>query len=93
MEDGYQWKFDDTIFDKLGFSHMTKNQAFELKCNLGIIYGTESNMMTDEILNFMRENVPEGTPMLAIEKAAHHVLLDQPFHLAKALNEFAKKWV
>ena len=68
MEDGYQWKFDDTIFDKLGFSHMTKNQAFELKCNLGIIYGTESNMMTDEILNFMRENVPKGTPMLAIER-------------------------
>ena len=93
VQDGYQWKFDDTIFDKLGFSHMTKNQAFDLKCNLGIIYGTESNMMTDEILNFMRENVPEDTPMLAIEKAAHHVLLGQPLDLATAIKDIAKKWI
>ena len=89
---GYQWKFDDTIFDKLGFSHMTKNQAFELECNLGIIYGTESNMMTEEILNFIKSNVPEGTPMIAIEKAAHHILLDQPLRLAGAIRGIAKDW-
>jgi pimeloyl-ACP methyl ester carboxylesterase len=89
---GYQWKFDDTIFDKLGFSHMTKNQAFELECNLGIIYGTESNMMTEEILNFIKSNVPEGTPMIAIEKAAHHILLDQPLRLARAIRGIAKDW-
>ena len=89
---GYQWKFDDTIFDKLGFSHMTKNQAFELECNLGIIYGTESNMMTEEILNFIKSNVPEGTPMIAIEKAAHHILLDQPLTLAEAIRGIAKDW-
>ena len=89
---GYQWKFDDTIFDKLGFSHMTKNQAFELECNLGVIYGTESNMMTEEILNFIKSNVPEGTPMIAIEKAAHHILLDQPLRLARAIRGIAKDW-
>ena len=26
---GFQWKFDDTIFDKLGFRHMQRNTAFE----------------------------------------------------------------
>ena len=90
---GYQWKFDDTIFDKLGFSHMTKNQAFELECNLGVIYGTESNMMTEEILSFIKSNVPEGTPMIAIEKAAHHILLDQPLRLADAIRGIAKDWI
>ena len=69
---------------------MTKNQAFELKCNLGIIYGTESNMMSEEILSFIRENVPEGTPMVPIEKAAHHVLLDQPLKLAEAKTRSGK---
>ena len=64
---GFQWKFDDTIFDKLGFSHMLRNIAFELECDLGIIYGTESNMMSDEILNFIAENVP--TPM-----PTHHTI-------------------
>ena len=90
---GFQWKFDDTIFDKLGFSHMLRNIAFELECDLGIIYGTESNMMSDEILNFIAENVPSGTPMIPIEKAAHHVLLDQPLELAKAIEEIAIKWI
>ena len=92
-DNGYQWKFDDTIFDKLGFSHMQKNQAFELECELGIIYGTESNMMTEEILGFIKDNVPDGTPMIAIEKAAHHILLDQPLELAAAIKDIAKKWV
>ena len=86
-------EFDDTIFDKLGVSHMGRNIAFDLKCNLGIIYGTESNMMSDEILNFIAENVPTGTPMIPIEKAAHHVLLDQPLELAKAIEEIAIKWI
>lgn len=90
---GYQWKFDDTIFDKLGFSHMLRNIAFELDCKLGVIYGTESNMMTDEILNFIKENVPSGTPMIPIKKAAHHVLLDQPLELAEAIKGVAKNWI
>ena len=72
---------------------MLRNIAFELECDLGIIYGTESNMMSDEILNFIAENVPEGTPMIPIEKAAHHVLLDQPLELAKAIEEIAIKWI
>jgi len=90
---GYQWKFDDTIFDKLGFSHMLRNIAFELNCKLGVIYGTESNMMTDEILNFIKENVPSETPMIPIKKAAHHVLLDQPLELAEAIKGVAKNWI
>ena len=90
---GYQWKFDDTIFDKLGFSHMLRNIAFELDCKLGVIYGTESNMMTDEILTFIQENVPPGTPMVPIKKAAHHVLLDQPLELAETIKGIAKKWI
>ena len=93
VENGYQWKFDDTIFDKLGFSHMTKNQAFELECNLGVIYGTESNMMTEEILNFIKDNVPDNTPMVAIKKAAHHILLDQPLVLADTIKDMARKWI
>ena len=72
---------------------MTKNQAFELECNLGIIYGTESNMMSEEILNFIKDNVSGNTPMIAIEKAAHHILLDQPLTLAEEIKKIAKKWI
>ena len=93
VDNGFQWKFDDTIFDKLGFRHMQRNIAFELSCNLGIIYGTESNLMTEEIVNYITENVPNGTPIIPIQKAAHHVLLDQPIELAVSIREIAKSWL
>ena len=31
--------------------------------------------------------------MISIEKAADHVLLDQPLELAKAIEEIAIKWI
>ena len=93
VENGFQWKFDDTIFDKLGFSHMQRNISFDLKCNLGIIYGTDSLMMTKEILGFIKENVPENTVIIPINKAAHHVLLDQPQELVKSIKLIIKDWL
>ena len=72
---------------------MGRNIAFDLKCNLGIIYGTESLMMTEEILNFIKENVPQGTPIIPVEKAAHHVPLDQPQELVESIKVITKDWV
>jgi len=93
VKNGFQWKFDDTIFDKLGVSHMGRNIAFDLKCNLGIIYGTESLMMSDEILDFIKENVPQNTPIIPVDRAAHHVPLDQPQELVKSIKLIAKDWM
>ena len=50
-------------------------------------------MMSEEILSFIRENVPKGTQMVPIEKAAHHVLLDQPLKFAEAIKKIAKRWI
>ena len=43
--------------------------------------------MTEEIVNYITENVPDGTPIMAIQKAAHHVLLDQPIELAASIKK------
>ena len=93
VENGFQWKFDDTIFDKLGVSHMGRNIAFDLKCNLGIIYGTESLMMTEEILSFIKENVSQDTPIIPLHQAAHHVPLDQPQQLVKSIKLITEGWI
>ncbi len=93
VENGFQWKFDDTIFDKLGVSHMGRNIAFDLKCNLGIIYGTESLMMTDEILTYIKDNVPSNTPIIPIKNAAHHVPLDQPQELVNSIKLIVREWL
>ena len=89
---GYEWKFDDSIFEKLGFSHMTRDIAFTLSCKLGIIYGTESKMIADEVLSYMESSLPNNTPIIPIKKAAHHVLLDQPLKLVSEIKNVISAW-
>ena len=89
---GYEWKFDDSLFDKLGFGHMTRSIAFELECKLGILYGTKSSMFSDEILNYARSSVKKGTRIIPIENAAHHIPLDQPVKLVEEILRMIDKW-
>ncbi|MDC0072264.1 alpha/beta hydrolase [Gammaproteobacteria bacterium] len=89
---GYEWKFDDSLFDKLGFSHMTRSIAFELSCKLGILYGTKSSMFSDEILNYARSSAKKGTRIIPIENAAHHIPLDQPVKLVQEILRMIDKW-
>ena len=89
---GYEWKFDDSLFDKLGFSHMTRSIAFELSCKLGILYGTKSSMFSDEILNHARSSAKKGTRIIPIEDAAHHIPLDQPVKLVQEILRMIDKW-
>ena len=89
---GYEWKFDDSLFDKLGFGHMTRSIAFELSCKLGILYGTKSSMFSDEILNYARSSAKKGTRIIPIEDAAHHIPLDQPVKLVQEILRMIDKW-
>jgi pimeloyl-ACP methyl ester carboxylesterase len=89
---GYEWKFDDSLFDKLGFGHMTRSIAFELSCKLGILYGSESSMFSDEILNYARSSAKKGTRIIPIEDAAHHIPLDQPVKLVEEILRMTDKW-
>jgi translation initiation factor 2 gamma subunit (eIF-2gamma) len=50
-------------------------------------------MMTDEILDFIKENVPQNTPIIPVDQAAHHVPLDQPQELVKSIKLITKGWM
>jgi len=89
---GYEWKFDDSLFDKLGFGHMIRSIAYELSCKLGILYGSESSMFSDEILNYARSSAKKGTRIIPIEDAAHHIPLDQPVKLVEEILRMTDKW-
>ena len=71
---------------------MTRDIAFTLSCKLGIIYGTESKMIGDEVLSYMESSVPNNTPIIPIKKAAHHVLLDQPLKLVSEIKNVISAW-
>ena len=89
---GFEWKFDDTLFSKLGYPHMPKNNAFNLLCPLGFIYGENSALVTEPILNYMKSKFKEDTPIIEIKGAHHHVLLDKPIELAETIKKIVKDW-
>jgi len=89
---GYEWKFDDTLFEKLGFTTMTKNHALDLSCALGYIYGEHSRLVTKPILDYTKSKFKKGTPVIEIKGAHHHVLLDKPIELAQSIKRIIKGW-
>jgi len=92
VNDGFQWKFDDTIFEKLELTQTKRDLAFHLNCHLGIIYGAKSPMMSKEIMEYITSNVKERTPIRAIENAYHHVPLDKPLDLVKEIKSTIASW-
>lgn len=90
---GFEWKFDDTLFSKLGYPHMPKNHAFNLMCPLAFIYGEKSALVTTPILNYMKTIFQKDTPIIEIKGAHHHVLLDKPIELAKSILAIVKIWI
>ena len=89
---GYEWKFDDTLFDKLGFGTMAKNDVLGLTCHLGYIYGEQSGLVTKNLLEYMKTKFEEIGPIIEIKDAHHHVLLDKPVELAEAIISIAETW-
>ena len=71
---------------------MERNLAFELNCPLGIIYGTKSDLINQTILDYIKNNISEDTPLIGIEGAYHHVPLDKPFELADSIIKITKIW-
>lgn len=91
VDGGYCWKFDPAVLqpDRL------KNEEFwlslaprfiELSAPKAIVHGALSSLFHADIANYMRKQTNYETPVVAIEGAHHHLMLDQPVALAAALN-------
>ena len=92
VENGYEWKFDDTLFEKLIFERPRRDVAFGLPCPLGIIYGANSALMSEEIINYMKQEIDSETQMICIENAQHHVILDQPLRTVEEIKNIVRLW-
>ena len=89
---GFEWKFDDELIYKLGFTTMPKKHALDLTCPLAYIYGEKSSLVTEPILSYTKSKFQKGTPMIEIKGAHHHVLLDKPIELAETIKKIVKDW-
>ena len=56
-----------------------------IACPLAFIRGSESELVTDEVWDFMRAAF-KTAPMVSIPEAQHHLILDQPLAVVTALD-------
>ncbi len=87
--EGWRWKFDDTLFWKLG---RLSGYKFIFKCKALYIYGGDSLLLGSKILKFMEEEFKETMDFIEVPGAAHHVPLDKPLEIIDILKSTISKW-
>ena len=90
-EAGFTWKFDDRLFQKFHFSDMTDDLA-RLACRVGVIYGEQSYLFSQDVADYMFKVLDESVPFVAIPDAQHHLFLDQPLAFVSALRTLLAEW-
>jgi len=91
VEGGYVWKFDprilspDRMKDSGGWASLSTRFA-ALNMPKAIVHGVLSELFGPQIAQYMRELTEYRVPIVGIEQAYHHVMLDQPIALAATLN-------
>ena len=92
VADGWTWKFDDSMFSKFEFGSAQHEDLAALKCRVGVIYGEDSYLFTQDIADFMFKVLDESVPFAAIPEAQHHLFLDQPLAFVSALRTLLAEW-
>lgn len=92
VEGGWTWKFDDGLFRKFDFGSNMHEDLASLKCRVGVIYGENSYLFSQDIADFMFKVLDESVPFVGIPEAQHHLFLDQPLAFVSSLRTLLAEW-
>ena len=92
VENGWTWKFDDTMFHNLQMSDETHKDLAKLRCRIGVIYGENSYLFNQELADFMFEVLDKSASFTGIPDAQHHLFLDQPLAFVSSLRTLLAEW-
>ena len=84
---GWSWKFDDDLPGTMKGGERQPEDYQNLRLKLGLIYGADSELFSQNTLSYVRELVPGEFPAVAVEGAQHHVFLDKPLEFVEVLKE------
>jgi pimeloyl-ACP methyl ester carboxylesterase len=84
---GYAWKFDDDLPATMKGGERYPEDYAALSLPLGVIYGADSELFSEQTLAYMRGLIPQEFPAVALADAQHHLFLDQPLAFVAALRD------
>lgn len=91
LETGWTWRFDPFQWK----DYTMRNAGQDLRharCPVAYVWGADSALVDAEVLDFVREMAPSGSPMIEVPEAAHHLMLDQPLAFVGALKGLFAAW-
>jgi len=91
VEGGWSWKFDDQFFSGFRIGNLSEDLS-HLACRVGVIYGENSQLFSQDIVDYMFKVLDSSVPFVAIPEANHHLLLDQPLAVIAALRTLLAEW-
>lgn len=92
VDGGWTWKFDDTLLKKFDFGTERHKDLANLRCRVGIIYGEDSYLFTQELADYMFEVLDKSVSFTGIPDAQHHLFLDQPLAFVSSLRTLLAEW-
>lgn len=87
---GWAWKFDEDLPTTMKGGERFPEDYAALDLPVGIIYGADSELFSDQSLAYMLELIPGEVPVARIENAQHHLFLDQPLAFIDELRAMLK---
>ena len=91
----WTWKFDPEVFRQDNARQGWQAIGQRLVATPGrkaIVHGAESLLFTPDSVDYVRELGGTDIPIIAIPKAHHHLMLDQPLAFVTALRTILEIW-
>lgn len=90
IDGGWTWKFDNDVLTEASGIELSEDEFRALTLPVALIYGTESALCTERMVDYMCELVPDPFLVRGIRGAQHHVFLDQPLEFVRELKDVLK---
>ena len=89
---GWTWRFDPSIWQRFEIGRPASELLRETACRIAMFRGEDSELMPDEVKDYMERLLDKNVPFVSIPHAYHHVMLDQPLAFVSALRTLLADW-
>lgn len=89
--DGWTWKFDPGLFQRSRRREIARYLA-EIRCRVAVLHGQWSQVVPDDVTEYMDELLGRTVPFVEIPAAHHHLILDQPLAFVAAVRALLADW-
>lgn len=89
---GWAWKFDVAARGADHHQEPLSEYVTDLSCPKALIYGAKSAMITEEAIDYTKELLGPGNPVICIPEAHHHITADQPLAFVTAIRSLLASW-